>query len=132
MTKALEGIRIVDRASTKPGLVHAAPRVARRWGSESRLGGAVGPEQARLGQGARIPSVGLATLRVRVAYMGVQFGSATTTSWPRASRQRATHSLLVDASITIGSRDWVPSTAAKRSGSVRMRCSITSPPSARM
>src|SRR5713226_6659479 len=39
------------------------------------------------------------TLRLRVAYMAAKFGSATTTSWPSSSRQRATHSLSVDASI---------------------------------
>src|SRR5215475_12640644 len=38
------------------------------------------------------------TLRVRVAYMGAKFGSATTTSWPSPSRHRATHSLSVEAS----------------------------------
>jgi len=38
------------------------------------------------------------TLRVRVAYMGAKFGSATTTSWPTASKHRATHSLSVEAS----------------------------------
>jgi len=72
------------------------------------------------------------TLRVRVAYMGAKFGSATMTSWPRASRQRATHSLSVEASITMRARGRLSSTAAKRSGSVRMRCSMTSPPSAKM
>ena len=73
--------------------------------------------------------------RVRVAYIGAKFGSATMTSWPRASRHRATHSthsLSVEASITIRARGRDPSTAPKRSGSVRIRCSITSPPSARM
>ena len=58
--------------------------------------------------------------------------SATMTSWPSASRQRATHSLSVEASITIRARGRVPSTASKRAGSVRMRRSMTSPPSARI
>jgi hypothetical protein len=44
------------------------------------------------------------TLRVRVAYIGEKFGSATMTSWPKASRHRATHSLSVEASITIRAR----------------------------
>ena len=38
------------------------------------------------------------TLRVRVAYMGAKFGSATMTAWPSASRHRATHSLSVEDS----------------------------------
>ena len=64
--------------------------------------------------------------------MGTKLGSATMTSWPSCSRQRATHSLSVDASIRIRARGRGPRTAAKRSGSVRMRCSINSPPSARI
>src|SRR5262245_25333569 len=50
--------------------------------------------------------------------MGAKFGSATMTSWPRASRPRATHSLSVEASITMRARGRVASTAAKCSGSV--------------
>src|SRR5262245_41709816 len=48
------------------------------------------------------------------------------------SRQGATHSLSVEASIRSRAQDRAPSTAAKRSGSVRMRRSMISPPSARM
>jgi hypothetical protein len=43
------------------------------------MGGAVGTEQARLGQ-ARASRRSVFTLRVRVAYMGAKFGSATMTS----------------------------------------------------
>src|SRR5713101_6232746 len=50
----------------------------------------------------------------------------------RLARQRATHSLSVEASTRIRARGRAPSTAAKRSGSVRIRCSMISPPSARM
>ena len=49
-----------------------------------------------------------------------KFGSATMTSWPSASRQRATHSLSVEASIRFRARAREPSTAATRSGSVWM------------
>ena len=59
-------------------------------------------------------------MRERVAYMGAKFGSATMTSWPRASRQRATHSLSVEASMRIRARGREPRTAAKRSASVRV------------
>jgi transposase InsO family protein len=70
--------------------------------------------------------------RVRVAYIGPKWGSAPTTSWPRPSRQRATPSLSVEASSRIRPRGRGPSTAAKRSRSVRMRCSMRSPPSAKI
>ena len=40
------------------------------------------------------------------------------------------YSLSVEASIRIRPRGRTPSTAAKRSGSVRIGCSISSPPSA--
>jgi hypothetical protein len=41
------------------------------------------------------------TFRVRVTYIGARFGSATTTSWPNPSGDRATHSVSVDASSRI-------------------------------
>jgi hypothetical protein len=44
------------------------------------------------------------TFRVRVAYIGAKFGSAATTSWPKVSRHRATHSLSVEASSRIRAR----------------------------
>ena len=77
---------------------------------------------------ARASRGSVVTLRVRVAYMGAKLGSATMTSWPSPSKQRATHSLSVEASIRIRAWGRWPSTAAKRSGSVRIRCSISSPP----
>ena len=46
--------------------------------------------------------------------------------------EAATHSLPVEASITIRAWDRPASTAVKRSGSVRIRRSTSSPPSARI
>ena len=56
-------------------------------------------------------------------------GSGDRVRWPR---QRATHLLSVEASIRIRARGRRPSTAAKRSPSVRMRRSMISLPSAKM
>jgi len=80
----------------------------------------VGAEDAGLGQGARVPAIGLHLARARGVH-GAKFGSATTTSCPNASRHRATDSLPVEASITIRACGRPPSTAAKRSGSVRIQ-----------
>ena len=63
---------------------------------------------------------------------GREVRAGTTTSWPRASRQRATHSRAVEASIRIRAWGREPSTVAKRSGPVRMRRSMSSPPSPRI
>jgi hypothetical protein len=68
------------------------------------------------------------TFRVRVACMGAKFGSATTTSCPNDSRPARPIHCPARPSITIRARGRPPSTAAKRSGSVRIRRSISSPP----
>jgi glycine cleavage system aminomethyltransferase T len=60
------------------------------------------------------------TLRERVADMGAKFGSATMTSWPRASKQRATHSLSVETSIRMRAR--AGSRARRRSARARCGC----------
>ena len=90
--------------------------------------GAVRAEQTGLCS-ARASRRSVLTFRVRVAYIGAKFGSATTTSWPKASRHRATHSLSVEASTRIRARGRPPSTSANRWGSVRMRHSLNSPAS---
>jgi hypothetical protein len=59
-------------------------------------------------------------------------GSATITSWPSSSRQRATHSLSVDASISIRALGRAPKTSPRRTRSVTIRSSIRSPLSVRM
>ena len=95
------------------------------------MGGAVGPEEARLRQGPGIPPVGLNLARPgRIHRRAVRVRHDDLVA--ERSRQRATHSLSVEASITIRARGRVPRTAAKRSGSVRMRRSMTSPLSAKM
>src|SRR6266508_4736666 len=68
------------------------------------------------------------TLRVRVAYMGAKFGSATITLWPSPSRHRATHSLSVADPRRFRAGGRAPSASAKCRGSVRIRRSISSPP----
>jgi hypothetical protein len=80
--------RDIARARPDKGVPdqQAAPHVP--LGVGEPMGRAVGTEQARLRQGpASRRSV--FTLRVRVAYIGAKFGSATMTWWPSASRQRA-------------------------------------------
>ena len=69
--------------------------------------GAVGAQAAASAR-ARASRRSVFTLRLRWAYMGAKFGSATMTSWPSASRHRATHSLSVDDSITICARGRAP------------------------
>ena len=92
------------------------------------MGGAVGAKQARLRESSGIASVGLYLARPRRIHGGEVRIRAIITSWPRASRHRATHSLSVEASISRRARGRVPSTAEKRAGSVRIRCSTTHPP----
>jgi hypothetical protein len=71
-------------------------------------------------------------LRLRVAYIGAKFGSATITSCPSASRHRATHSLSVEASSTIRARARSPKTFVNAARVVAMRCSMNVPSSVRM
>src|SRR5216683_115209 len=89
-------------------------------------------QPAGVGQRVCVASVGLHPRRLRVAYIAAKFGSATTTSCPSCSRQRATHSLSVDASMRIFVGALAPNTAANRSRCVRMRRSTISPLSVRM
>src|SRR5437867_5776129 len=121
----------VPRAGADEGVTdeETAAHVALGVGEPMRR--VIGAEHTGLGQGPGVPR-SVFTLRVRVAYIGAKFGSATTTSWPNDSRHRATHSLSVEASIRIRARGRSPSTAAKRCGSVRIRCSISWPASVTM
>ena len=78
-----------------------------------------GPERAeptRLGQ-ARASRRSVLTVRRRCAYIGAKFGSATSTAWPRRSRQRATHPLSVAASMRIRAGGRSLRSSAKRCGS---------------
>src|SRR5262249_40720964 len=123
--------RDIARACPDNGVPNqqAAPHVPLRI--RESMGRTVGTEQARLRQGPGIAPVGLHLARPRRIHWGeVRVRDNHLMAEP--SRQRATHSLSVEASITIRARGRTPSTAAKRSGSVRIRRSMTSPPSARM
>jgi hypothetical protein len=67
------------------------------------------------------------TRRSRLADIGAKFGSPTTNSCPSPSRQRATHSLSVDAPTRIRALGRLPTNSAELFRSVRIRCSSTSP-----
>ncbi len=106
-----------------------APSRSRGPMAREPMGRPVGAEQTRLRQDPGIAAVGLDFARARRIHRRA-VRVAMMTSCPRPSRQRATHALSVEASMTPRARGRVSSTAAKRSASVRMRRSITSPPSA--
>src|SRR5262249_34119300 len=73
------------------------------------------------------------TRRLRLAYIGAKFGSATITSWPSPSTACATHSLSVDASSSTRAPPCAPSSAANRSRLVRPGASMSPrPPSSTM
>ena len=116
----------VSGARSDQGVAHrqASSHLPLRVGQPMRR--AIRAEQTGLLQGPGVSSISL-DLPGRVAYIGAKFGSATTTSWPKASRHRATHSLSVEASTRIRARGRPSNTSANRWGSVRMRRSITSP-----
>ena len=112
------------------------PGAAREDGDTERAGVRADGRGGRRRAGPSPPGLGRRVGRSSPCACGShtsarKFGSATMTSWPSASR-RATHLLSVEASTTIRARGRVSRTASKRSGSVRMRRSMTSPPSARM
>jgi hypothetical protein len=75
------------------------------------MGGAIGPEQARLGQGARIPSVGLHLARPgRIHRREVRVRDDDLVA---ERLQAAGHPFtMVEASVTIQARGRVPSTAS--------------------
>ena len=76
---------------------------------------AVRPQPAGLGQRARIAPIGLELPRPGRVLVA-KFGSATITSWPSRSSQRATHSLSVEASRRMRARGRSPRTSANRAG----------------
>jgi hypothetical protein len=94
------------------------------------IGGAVGSEQARLGQVTRIPPVGLHLARARSIHGGeirVRDDDVVAERLQAAGDPFALGRGL-EHKPGAGPR---PSTVSKRSGSVRMRRSMISPPSAR-
>jgi hypothetical protein len=105
--------------------------VTRRCCSDRRWDGRYDPLR-QASASARASRRSVFTRRVLIPYMGAKFGSATITSCPRSSRQRATHSLSVDASTSTFARGRPPSTAPNRSRVVAIRTSVTSPSGVRM
>ena len=67
-----------------------------RLASEFRCAGRYAPS-SQASRRARASRRSVFTLRLRCAYIGAKFGSATITSCPRSSKHYATHSLSVGA-----------------------------------
>jgi hypothetical protein len=126
--------RDLARARPDHGVPDQQPAPHGPLGVGEAMGRAVGAEQARLGQGPGIPSVGLhlAGPPRRIHRREVRVRDDDLVAEGLETPGHPFDSLSVEASITIRAQGRVPSTAAKRSGSVRMRCSTISPPSARM
>jgi len=106
-----------------------APHMA--LGIREAMRRAVGAEPAGLGQGAGIAAVGL-DLTGAGGLHGSEVRVGDDDLVAEVLEAAGDPFALVEASIRTHARGRGPSTAPKRSGSVRMRGSTTSPPSARM
>ena len=109
-----------DIARARPGNgvsdQQAAPHVP--LGVGEPMGGAVAPSR-HASAIARASRRSVLTLRERVAYMGAKFGSATMTSWTRASRQTG-HPFAVGRGLNqdLGAMRWATG-KGPRTGRVR-------------
>jgi hypothetical protein len=121
------------RAACRPRAERAVPVPRVLCNGRWRAGGGSHPLTESAGPNGDVSGAGGAARCATISCVPVGAGPIDRDlRGPVCSTHRATHSLSVEASRRMRARGRSPRTAANRSGVVRIRRSITSPPSLRM